>query len=196
MEIMRETPWSRIRERNSVYKELEEIVGSGKPTGSVQKETSVVSDTICISVQKQRNRILLRIVSCGRMREMRREPKRQESQWKDVSMALQGLPQRTLHQFILWKMASSYMLVLQVREWMPIRRNVLLCASPGWWTADVKVQKEWWQKCSGYVENCTTIGLRLWRYGAAEVFIDFAEELEHTETNEMCWIKWRRGASC
>ena len=35
MEILRRTPWSRIREQNSVYKELLEIVGNGKPTGSV-----------------------------------------------------------------------------------------------------------------------------------------------------------------
>ena len=35
MEIMRRTLWSRIREQNSVYKEFLEIVGSGKPTGSV-----------------------------------------------------------------------------------------------------------------------------------------------------------------
>ena len=35
MEIMRRTPWSRIREQNSVYKEFLEIVGNVKPTGSV-----------------------------------------------------------------------------------------------------------------------------------------------------------------
>ena len=35
MEIMKETPWSRIREQNIVYKEFLEIVGNGKPTGSV-----------------------------------------------------------------------------------------------------------------------------------------------------------------
>ena len=40
--------------------------------------------------------------------------------------------------------------------------------------------------CSGYVEKYTTIGLRISGYGAAEVFIDFAEELKHTETNPMC----------
>ena len=34
-EILRRTPWSRIREQNSVYKEFLEIVGSGKPTGNV-----------------------------------------------------------------------------------------------------------------------------------------------------------------
>ena len=32
----------------------------------------------------------------------------------------------------------------------------------------------------------TTIGLRLSGYGAAEVFIDFAEELRHTETDPTC----------
>ena len=45
-EIMKETPWSRIQGQNSVYKEFLEIVGSGKPTGSVLKETIVVSVTI------------------------------------------------------------------------------------------------------------------------------------------------------
>ena len=45
-EIMRQTPWSRIREPNSVNKELWEIVGSGKPTGSVLMETIAVSGTI------------------------------------------------------------------------------------------------------------------------------------------------------
>ena len=45
------TPWSRISEQNSVYKEFLEIVGNGKPTGSVLKETIEVSVTISISVQ-------------------------------------------------------------------------------------------------------------------------------------------------
>ena len=35
MEILRRTPWSRIREENSVYKEFLEIVGNGRPTGKV-----------------------------------------------------------------------------------------------------------------------------------------------------------------
>ena len=40
---MKETPWSRIRGQNIVDKELWEIVGNGSSTGSVLKETSVVS---------------------------------------------------------------------------------------------------------------------------------------------------------
>ena len=51
-EIMKETPWLRIRGQNSVDKEFLEIVGNGKPTGSVPKETIAVSVTISISVQK------------------------------------------------------------------------------------------------------------------------------------------------
>ena len=47
-----ETPWSRIREQNSVYKEFLEIVGNGSPTGSVLEETIAVSATISISVEK------------------------------------------------------------------------------------------------------------------------------------------------
>ena len=45
-----------------------------KPTGSVIKETIAVSVTISTSVQNRHSRILLRVLSCGRMREMRREP--------------------------------------------------------------------------------------------------------------------------
>ena len=51
-EIMKETPWSRIKRQNSVDKEFLEIVGNGKPTGSVLKETIAVSVTIYINVQK------------------------------------------------------------------------------------------------------------------------------------------------
>ena len=47
---------------------------------------------------------------------------------------------------------------------------------------------KWWQEWSGHVVNYTTIGLCIPRYGAAEVFNDFAEELKHTEANPMCSI--------
>ena len=43
---MKGTPWSRIQGQNSVDNEFLEIVGSGKPTGSVLKETIAVSDTM------------------------------------------------------------------------------------------------------------------------------------------------------
>ena len=74
MGILKQAPWSRIRRQNSVYKEFLEIVGSGKPKGSVLKETIPVSATISISVQNRDSRILLRALPRGRMRQMRREP--------------------------------------------------------------------------------------------------------------------------
>ena len=74
MEILRRTPWSRIREENSVYKEFLEIVGNGKPTGSVWKETIAVSATMSLSVEKLHHQIRLRILSCSRMSENHREP--------------------------------------------------------------------------------------------------------------------------
>ena len=49
---MKRTPWSRIREQNSVYKEFLEIVGNGSSTGSVPGETIAVSATILTSVEK------------------------------------------------------------------------------------------------------------------------------------------------
>ena len=70
-----ETPWSRIRGQNSVYKEFLAIVGSGKPTGNVWKETIAVSVTISISVKKWHSRIRLRILSCSRVSENHREPR-------------------------------------------------------------------------------------------------------------------------
>ena len=68
-EILRSTPWSRIREQNSVYKEFLEIVGDGKPTGCMCKETIAVSATMSISVEKLHHQIRLRILSCSRMSE-------------------------------------------------------------------------------------------------------------------------------
>ena len=46
MKTMKEKPWSRIIGQNRVNKEVLETVGNGNLTGSVQKETIAVSDTI------------------------------------------------------------------------------------------------------------------------------------------------------
>ena len=75
-------------------REFLEIVGNGKPTGSVLKETIAVSVTISISVQKQHSRIRLRVLSCGRMREMRREPEVPEARVPVVE-CLDGLARIT-----------------------------------------------------------------------------------------------------
>ena len=78
------------------------LVGNGSPTGSVLEETIVVSATISMSVEKLHHQIRLRILSCGRMREMRREPEvpGEGAPVENVSMALQRLPQRNLQELI------------------------------------------------------------------------------------------------
>ena len=66
----RRTSRSRTKGQNSVHKELLEIVGNGKPTGSALKETIAVS----VTVEKLHHQIRLRILSCSRMSENNREP--------------------------------------------------------------------------------------------------------------------------
>ena len=73
MEIMRRTPWSRIREKQRVQRILGDC-WQWETTGSVWKETIAVSATISISVEKLHHQIRLRILSCSRMSENHREP--------------------------------------------------------------------------------------------------------------------------
>ena len=79
--------WSRIKGNNVAFKEDKEIVGSGKPTCSVTKETIAVSDKISISVQKRHSRTLLQDLLRSRMREMRREPEVLEAEAQVGRMA-------------------------------------------------------------------------------------------------------------
>ena len=63
-----------------------------------------VSDTIRISVQNRHSRTPLRDLLRGRMRKMHREPEVLEvkkPKRKNVSTAVQVVPQRNLHQSIL-----------------------------------------------------------------------------------------------
>ena len=94
------------------------LLGSGKPMCSVLKET------ICSCRHDMNKRAKStqpnpspRYLPRSRVWNMHREPE-VKLKWETGSMALQGLPQRNLHHSILWKVASSWVLVLQVRKWM------------------------------------------------------------------------------
>ena len=100
------TPWSRIREQNSVYKEFLEIVGNGTSTGSVLEETIAVSVTICLSVEKVHHQIRLRILSCGRMSENHREPEVPEAEVPVVE-CLDGLARITFEEFTITHSVKS-----------------------------------------------------------------------------------------
>ena len=198
LEIMKAAPWSRIREQNSVYKEFLEIVGNGKPTGSVWKERIAVSGTIWISVQNRHSLNLLRDLLRGRMRKMHREPEVLEAEaqvgkWLDYRARITSKELAPLHPVkngILQNACStSQKMDADLGKSALVRVNRLM-------NSLAKRSKKCWQKCSGYVQNYTTIGLRISRYGAAEVFIDVAEELKLSETDPMCSIHWSRGTSC
>ena len=216
-EIMRQTPWSRIREQNSLNKELQEIVGNVKLTGSVLKETIAVSVTISTSVQIRHNRILLRDLLRGRMWEMHRETEVPEAEAQveecfDCPGRITSKELATIHS--VKKEASSRKLVLQDQEWlsvwgwMQIWRKVLLCASPGWWTTKQKVSKRMVTKvqwlCWKGMRSLKEQGDLFWTlvhqvhisgYGAAEVFVDPTEELKHMEPNPMCKVHQSRCTS-
>ena len=68
--------------------------------GSVLKETIAVSVTISISVQKQHSRIVLRVLSCSRMRKMCREPEVPEERVPVVE-CLDGPARITLKEFAI-----------------------------------------------------------------------------------------------
>ena len=79
-----------------------EIVGNGKPTGSVLKETIAVSDTIWISVQNRHSRIPLRDLLRDRMRKMHREPEVPEAEaqvgkWLDCRARITSKELAPLH---------------------------------------------------------------------------------------------------
>ena len=150
MEILRRTPWSRIREQNSVYKEFLETVGNGKPTGGVLKETIAVSATIWISVEILHHQIRLRILSCSRMSENHRESE------VPVAECLDGLARITLEELAITHFVKNGTLqnACSARPTVLVGwGKVLIRTSSGWWTADKKVSQEWWQKCCDYVEK-------------------------------------------
>ena len=103
-------------------KELLEIVGNGKPTGSVWKETIAVSATISISVEKLHHQIRLRILSCSKMSENHREPEVPEEE-VPVEECLDGLARITSEELAIThfvKNCTSRMLVLQDQEWLSV----------------------------------------------------------------------------
>ena len=106
MENLRRTPWSRIREQNSVYKEFLEIVGNGKPTDSALKDIIAVSVTISRSAEKLHHQIRLRIFSCSRVSENHRESEVPEAEVPSVER-FDGLARITLEELAITNLMKS-----------------------------------------------------------------------------------------
>ena len=139
---------------------------------------------------------------------------RRESQWKNVSIALQGKPQGTCTNSFCEKMVSSSMLVLQVGEWTQIwwrgshaHRQVeehprKRSKKKGDKSAMAMMKRNEQHQRTGrlvldaYSSSTRLVGLRVSGHGAAEVFIYFTEELRHAETDPICSIHQSRATSC
>ena len=195
MEILRRTLWSRIREQNSVYKGFLEIVGNGKPTGSVWKETIAVSATISISVAKLHHQIRLRFLSCSKMSENHREPKVPDEK-VPVGERLDGFARITLEELAithfvnngtvqnacstrprvvvgLEKSAHSHIVRLMNGRQKGLQRMM------------TKVQWLCWRRVIGKKENLlpTILGRRVIKnWDKIHPNVNLTEELRHAET--------------
>ena len=161
-----------------------------KANGQCSKGDNWSSDTLWISVQNRHSRMRLRDLPRGRMWEMHREPEVLEAEPQveecldcRARIASKELP--PLHSVKIGILQNSFSTSQKMDA--DLGKSALMRIAR-LMTSRLKDPKESWHKCSGYIEEYTTIGLRISGYGVAEVFIDFAEELKHTAANPMCSI--------
>ena len=127
MEILRRTPWSRIRETKQRVQRILGDCWQWEANGNVWKETIAVSATIWISVEKLHHQIRLRILSCARMSENHREPGVPEK--VPVVERLDGLARITFEEFAIIhfvKGGGTFQNVCSTRTRMVLRRSALL----------------------------------------------------------------------
>ena len=165
--------------------------------------------TISISVQNRHSRILLRALLRGRMREMRREPEVPEARVPVGRMS--RLPCKdylkgTCTNSFCEKWHPPECLFYKSENGCRFGKTALLYSArlmngpaKGLKRMVTKVQWLCWRRnehhqrtvrlvMNAYSSNTRQLGLRIPGYGAAEVFIDFTEELRHAETNPTCEI--------
>ena len=94
------------------------------------------------------------------------------------------------------KVAFSRVSVPQDKRGMQIRGKVHVHTPAGWLQPSKKSNRNGDKSAVAFIEGYTTIGLRMSSCGAAETFVDFTEELRHTETDLMCSVHKSRRASC
>ena len=170
------TCWSKIEGNNVAFTKDKEIVGNGKPQGSVWKETNAVSGRMGISVQKSWHSQLLlqnkrRNHKLGRMR----DPKVVEVEVR-LGEYLVCRARTILKVLVRIHLVKSGILqsagYTRQRKGCKFGSKCVFAHRKVWRTAQQKVYKERRQKCSCCGER-QKIGLCISGHGAAEVFIDF-----------------------
>ena len=144
------------RDKTACTKNSWGLFGNGSPTGSVPEETIAVSVTISINVRKWHSRIRppnsfmqQNERNASRTRSPRgKSPSGRMSRWlcKDY---LEG----TCTNSFCEKWHPPECLFHKTKSGCRFGGKVLICTLSCWWITKCEVQKEWWQKCSGHVEE-------------------------------------------
>ena len=152
-------------------KELLEIVGNGKPTGSVLKETVAVSVTISISVGNRHSRILLRALLRDRMHRKPEVPEAKVPSGRKFRWPCKDYLKGTdpIH-----SVKSGHPPVCMFHKTKSGRRfgksGLIRIARVEEQPSKKSKKNGNKSENSGYAEKYTTIGLCIPGYGAAEVY--------------------------
>ena len=134
MEIMRRTPWSRIREQTACTKNSWRLLAMGNQRAMCERRQLQFPPRYQISVEKLHHQIRLRILSCSRMSENHREPEVPEEKVPVVECR-DGLARITSKELAITHFVKRWhppeCLFYKTKEWLPFWGKVLICTSSG-----------------------------------------------------------------
>ena len=177
-------------------KEVWDIVGNEKLTGSVKKETIAVSDAIKKSVQNRHSQILLQ----DTQQNVKNASRTKSLGGRSPSVKMTRLPCKdylkgTCRTPFCEKWHPSECLFYKSENGSKFEEKCSYAHRQVDEQPSKKFNKKGDKIAVTILKKYTTIGLRISGYGVAEVFIDFAEGLKHTEANPMCSIHQSRVTS-
>ena len=169
-----------------------------KAKRTVVERRHVVTDTMKISVQTRHQKPLNPLSHQDTEVGVRRgkKPRGVEFTWEVRSTVVQRPLEMYLHQitFVIFGILLKFNSINHSRD-----VNSVMCsfAQAGWrWTWQKKNEKGWWQMFSDYIENYTTVVLRISGHRAAGIFIDFTEEPNSLGINSTSAMHKSFTASC
>ena len=205
---MKGTPWSRIQGQNSVDNELLEIVGSGKRTGSVLKVANCSFrhdfNKRAKSTEPKPSPSSSSTWQNGGNASRTKSPRGRSPSGRMFRLPCKSYLKGTCTFSSCEKWHPPLCLFYkseigfrfgekcshahrQVEE-QPSKRSKKNCDKSAVAMLKRNEQHQRTERVVVYDHSSNTrqLGLRISGYGAAEVFIDFTEELRHTETDPMC----------
>ena len=191
-EIMRETPWSRIRgQKQREQRSLGDCWQWEAIGGVLPKETIVLSVTMSINVQNiDKAESFSEIFYAAECEKCNVNQKSLEAEALVGKMARLSCKHNLNGTCTIHSVKNGF---LQSACSTSQKKDADLAKSALMHTARLmnspsKKSKNGDNGAVAILKITRQLGLRISRYGATEVFIDFAEELKHTEANPMCSI--------